>query len=206
MLAEASPHAEFSQGTRDTEWVVEARDGSRTAFVALMTRYQDRVYRLAIRMCRNAADAEEIVQETFSLAYRGLQSFQGESRFVTWLYRIAVNQVLMRRRAASRRPVWSTDGRGTELGDLGGTAAGSEPSESTEELVHQKGLTERVREALARLDESHRAALVLRDLEGLTAEESAEILGISPSAVRQRAHRARLKLRELLADLVCQES
>ena len=76
--------------------------------------------------------------------------------------------------------------------------AGTEPPEGAEDLVDEKNRAERVRQALGQLDESHRAALVLRDLEELSSEEAGEILGISPDAVRQRAHRARLRLREML--------
>jgi RNA polymerase sigma-70 factor (ECF subfamily) len=185
----------------DEVLATRARDGSRSAFSALVARYQDRVYRLALRMSHNPADAEEIVQETFLLAHRGVASFQGESRFATWLYRIAINQVLMRRRSARRRPV-----QPLELSPSGGAApiatASGEPLEGADELVDRKMLTQRVRDALAKLDESHRSALVLRDLEELSSEQAAEILGVSPDAVRQRVHRARLRLREQLGELV----
>ena len=86
-----------------------ARDGARSAFAELVGRYQDRVYRIALRMSHNPSDAEEIAQETFLLAHRGIATFHGESLFRTWLYRIAVDQALMRRRAAKRRPVQSLE-------------------------------------------------------------------------------------------------
>jgi RNA polymerase sigma-70 factor (ECF subfamily) len=175
-----------------------ARDGARSAFMELVVRHQDRVYRLALRMCRNEADAEEIAQETMLLAHRGITSFHGESRFATWLYRIAVNQVLMRRRGARRRPLQSIETAIAEGRSDPVVAAGGEPPEGADELLDRKMRARRVRAALASLDEPHRVALVLRDLEELSAEEAGEILGISPDAVRQRAHRARLRLRELL--------
>jgi RNA polymerase sigma-70 factor (ECF subfamily) len=172
--------------------------GARSAFATLVERYQDRVYRLALRMSRNSSDAEEIAQEAFFLAHRGIASFRGESRFSTWLYRITVNQVLMRNRTARRRPAQSLD----ELAWSGDVApVGGEPPESADDLIHRKMLAHRVREALAQLDDSHRAALVLRDLEEMSAEEAAEVLGVSPDAVRQRAHRARLKLRQILGEV-----
>ena len=132
----------------------------------LLRRHQDRVYRLAVRMCHNAADAEEVCQETFSLAYRAIGSFNGDSRFTTWIYRIAMNEVLMRRRSAARRPVQSLelvtlDADGAALG-----LVGSEPTEGADELLHAKVLTERVLAALAELDEGQRGALVLRDPRG----------------------------------------
>lgn len=193
---------DWEASSPDETLSARARDGVRSAFVVLLTRYQDRVYRLAMRMCHNAADAEEVTQETFILAHRGIASFHGESRFSTWLYRIAINQVLMRQRAARRRPVQSLET--TKLSSAGWplAGAGAEPMEGADEMLDRKVLTQRVRDALAQLDESHRAALVLRDLEELSAEDAANLLGISPDAVRQRAHRARLKLRELLGELV----
>ncbi len=181
----------------DEVLALRARGGARAAFAALMARHQDRVYRLAMRMCHNADDAEEITQETFTLAYRAIASFEGLSRFSTWLYRIAVNQALMHRRASARRPTQPLD-LCTQYGDGRAAEASGEPPERADDLLDRKLATERVMAALARLDEPHRAALVLRDLEELTAEEAAEILGVSPDVVRQRSHRARRRLREEL--------
>ncbi|HEY3820138.1 MAG TPA: sigma-70 family RNA polymerase sigma factor [Polyangiaceae bacterium] len=164
----------------------------------LVTRYQDRVYRLALRMSRNEADAEEIVQETLLLAHRSIATFHGDSRFATWLYRIAINQALMRRRAARRRPVQSIEISPWPAGAEPYASASDEPPEGTDDLVHQKLLAQQVRLALVQLEEGQRAALVLCDLEELSSDEAAEILAITPAAVRQRAHRARLRLRDLL--------
>jgi len=169
----------------------------RGAFEALVHRFQDQVYRLAMRMCHNPSDAEEIVQETFLRAYRGIASFHGESRFGTWLYRIAVNEALMRGRAAARRPAESLEALMPRFGDLG-CAAPFDPPDPADTLLERRRLADRVRDALAQLDEAHRAALVLRDLEELSAEEAGSILGVSPDAIRQRAHRARLRLRSHL--------
>jgi RNA polymerase sigma-70 factor (ECF subfamily) len=177
-----------------------ACDGARTAFMGLVMRYQDRIYRIALRMSHNEADAEEITQETFLLAHRSITSFRGESPFSTWLYRIAINQVLMRRRSARRRPLQSIEVSTPEGGSTEpAVAVGSEPPAGADDLVDRRRLAQRVREAVAKLDESHRAALVLRDLEELSSEEAADILGVSADVVRQRAHRARLRLRELLS-------
>ena len=183
----------------DEVLVDHVREGAGAAFEALVNRYQDRVYRLAMRMSHNASDAEEIVQETFLHAHCKIGSFQGKSRFWTWLYRIAVNEALMRRRAARRRPTQSLEVVGAGLAERREAMASErDPSTSAEDLLEQKRLTRLVRDALNELDASSRAALVLRDLEELSAEEAAEILQITPEVVRQRAHRARLKLREKL--------
>jgi RNA polymerase sigma-70 factor (ECF subfamily) len=184
----------------DEVLAARAREGARSAFIGLVTRYQSQIYRVALRMSHSEADAEEITQDTFFLAYRGVTSFHGDSRFPTWLYRIAVNQALMRRRSAGRRPLQSIEARAAERDSPEPVVGiGSEPPAGAEELVDQRRLAQRVREALAKLDDLQRAALVLRDLEGLTAEEAADVLGVSPELVRQRAHRARLRLRELLS-------
>ena len=182
----------------------QVQRGARSSFVLLVARYRDRIYRLALRMSHNPSDAEEITQETFLRAYRGIGTFQGEAKFGTWLYRIAMNEALMRRRSARRRPVESLDALGPRLGEV--APLGAAPFEAVAALVDGKALAGRVREALEQLDTEQRAALVLRDLEGLSAEEAADVLGVSPVAVRQRAHRARLKLRDLLADLLPAEA
>ena len=185
----------------DEALAARARGGARSAFATLVERHQDRVYRLALRIAHNPGDAEEIAQETFLLAYRGIGSFHGDARFSTWLYRIACNQALMRRRSARRHPVQSLEVSSQADERFLATVGGDIP-EHADDLVDGKALAERVRSALSQLDEAHRSALVLRDLEGLPSEQAAEILGISADAVRQRAHRARLQLRELLGEFL----
>jgi RNA polymerase sigma-70 factor (ECF subfamily) len=178
-----------------------ARRGDHEAFEILVSRFQGRVYRLAMRMSRNASDAEEITQEAFLHAHRAMASFHAESRFWTWLYRIAVNEALMSRRAASRRPTRSLDAIDPLVMQTSDADCDSQPGDSAplaDDLLERKRLAERVRHALNQLDEDYRAALVLRDLEELSAEQAAEILGISADAVRQRAHRARVRLRDML--------
>jgi RNA polymerase sigma-70 factor (ECF subfamily) len=149
-------------------------------------------------MSGNASDAEEIAQDAFLLAYRGIGTFQGESLFRTWLTRIAVNRALMHRRSARRRPLQPLEPSMLfDVAHFVAAEAGDVP-EGADVLADRKAAAERVHEALAQLEESQRIAIVLRDLEERSAEESAHILGVSPDTVRQRAHRARLRLRELL--------
>jgi RNA polymerase sigma-70 factor (ECF subfamily) len=191
----------FDFDKSDEFLAARARDGARSAFAALVTRYQNSVYRIARRMAHSASDAEEITQETFLHAYRGIASFEGGSKFRTWLFRIAVNQALMFRRSARRHPQQYLEAS-PYLSALAPVAAdGAAPDDRADDLSDRKAVVERVREAIAQLDEAQRAALVLRDLEQLSAEETAAILGTTPEVVRQRAHRARLKLREQLRDL-----
>jgi RNA polymerase sigma-70 factor (ECF subfamily) len=193
--------ADTEYAASDQALVERARAGVRGAFDTLVGRHERRIYRLAIRMSHNAADAEEITQEAFLHALRHLGAFEGGSRFGTWLYRIAVNVALMRRRAACRRPTDSLDELLRARGD-GAYGRPVLPAPAVDELLDEKALAEAVWGALAELDDSQRAALVLHDLEGLSSEEAAKLLGLSPAAVRQRAHRARMKLRLRLAPLL----
>ena len=106
MLATPTAH---EPATPEEALVARARAGEQGAFNALVERYERRIYRLAIRMSHNPADAEEITQETFLRAHKSLGTFEGGARFGTWLYRIAVNEALMRRRSAQRKPTDSLD-------------------------------------------------------------------------------------------------
>src|ERR1019366_4423147 len=128
----------------DETLAVRSRDGASSAFAGLVSRYQERIYRLVARMSGNASDAEEITQETFLRALRGIGSFHGESLFRTWLYRIAVNQALMHLRAARGRPGQSLGVVALGGGGEGSAMAGAEPLEGADDLVDQKNLVERV--------------------------------------------------------------
>lgn len=196
-----SPAAEAS----DEELAARAAAGDASAFEALVSRYQARVFRLACRLTGNEGDAPDVLQETFLQVHRGLGSFRGESRFSTWLYRIATNAALMLRRRRARRPTESLeqflprfdpDGRhAAEPADL-------EAAARADELLDRGALARRAQEGLERLPELYREAFVLRDLEELPTAEVAALLGLEPAAVRQRVHRARLMLRGYLGELV----
>ncbi len=182
-----------------------AAAGDATAFETLVTRHQARVYRLACRLTGNETDAQDVLQETFLAAHRGLPSFRGASRFSTWLYRVTTNAALMHRRRQARRKTEPLDAYLPRFDDTGRHAsppATLEAASQVEEILDRKLLAERAREGLARLPEVYRDAFVLRDLEELSTEEVAELLGIEAAAVRQRVHRARLMLRGYLSHLV----
>ena len=181
-----------------------AAAGDDLAFESLVSRYDARVFRLACRLT-SETDAPDVLQETFLQVYRHLASFRGESRFSTWLYRIATNAALMHRRARSRRPSESLEGflpRFDADGVHAGTPAELQLASRADELIDQKVLAERARSVLARLPDMYRDPFVLRDLEGMSTAEVGETLGLDPAAVRQRVHRARLMLRGYLSDLV----
>lgn len=189
----------------DEELAARAAAGDTAAFEALVTRHEGRVYRLAYRLTGSDADAQDVLQDAFLAAYRGLASFRGAARFTTWLYRIATNAALMHRRARRRRPTESLEEflpRFDEDGQHAPEAAELRAASQAEALLDGKLLAEEARSALERLPDLYREAFVLRDLEELETSEVAELLGVDAATVRQRVHRARLMLRGYLSHLV----
>ena len=188
----------------DESLAERAAAGDDSAFEELVIRHQSRVFRLACRLLGNPGEAPDVLQETFLQVHRNLPGFRGESRFSTWLYRIATNAALMQRRARARRPAESLetylprfDAGGTHLG----TPAELQVAAHAEELLDRRLLAEKARAGLERLPEAYRAPFVLRDLEELATAEVAQVLGLEPATVRQRVHRARLMLRGYLSEL-----
>ncbi len=188
----------------DDEALAErARAGDDAAFGALVERYQERVYRLALRLSSNPSDAEEVLQESFLQAWRKIDTFRGDARFGTWLYRIATNTALMRKRAARRRPTESLEALLPQFDESGLLAdLDYQRSARADELLERAELAQRAREALDLLDQNYRAVFVLRYLEEMSTEEAARVLEITPEAVRQRLHRARLMVRGYLGKMV----
>ena len=187
----------------DEALAARAAAGDGRAFEALVTRYEARVFRLACRLT-SETDAPDILQETFLQVYRHLPSFRGDSRFRTWLFRIATNASLMQRRARARRPSEPLDGflpRFDDQGRHAQTPAELQVASRVDQLIDREQLAERVRAGIARLPDGCRDAFVLRDLEEMPTAEVAQVLGVDAAAVRQRVHRARLMLRGYLSDL-----
>jgi RNA polymerase sigma-70 factor (ECF subfamily) len=199
-MSVSSPTTEPS----DEALAARAASGDDTAFEAIVGRYQARVYRLACRLTSDT-DAPDVLQETFLQVYRHLPSFRGESRFATWLYRIASNASLMHRRARARRPAEPLDGflpRFDAQGKHAATPAQLSVASRADELLDRQFLAEKARDVMTRLPDLYRDAFVLRDLEDMSTADVAQALGVEPATVRQRVHRARLMLRGYLSDLV----
>jgi RNA polymerase sigma-70 factor (ECF subfamily) len=188
----------------DEVLVARAATGDDHAFEAIVRRYQARVFRLAGRLT-SETDAPDVLQDTFLQVHKHLPKFKGEARFSTWLYRIATNACLMRRRAIARRPAEPLQAFLPAFDATGrhcGTPAQLSVVSRAEELIDRQVLAAKARDGLARLPDMYREAFVLRDLEEMPVAEVAAVLGIEPAAVRQRAHRARLMLRGYLQDVI----
>ncbi len=186
----------------DRRLVGRAQAGDAGAFETLVRRYQGWVFTLALRMLGDRAEAEDMAQEIFLKAYRGLKGFKGASRFSTWLYSITSHHCLNHLEA--RRRQLHHLGRG---GDRPG-AVGNDPPAPVDRLVDETpradALLERadlariVQAELAHLSEEHRLILVLRDIQGLSYEEIAQTLRLELGTVRSRLHRARMEMRARL--------
>lgn len=184
----------------DEEILGRIRAGDKSACALCIDRYGNQVYRLAIRLMENEADAEDVVQETFLSAFRAIDSFEGRSNLGTWLYRIAYNAAMMKLRRPSPRLV-SVDHKYAD-----GETAMVVPQqlydwcclpETEFESDEVRGLLE---QAIRELPSTLRGVFILRELEGLSTIETAETLAVSTDVVKTRLRRARLWLREKLSD------
>jgi RNA polymerase sigma-70 factor, ECF subfamily len=188
----------------DEALAARAAAGDSAAFESIVARYEGRVYRLAFRLTGSEADAMDALQDTFLQVYRHAGSFRRESRFGTWLYRIATNAALMQNRVRARQSAESLEAflpRFDEAGVHLSTPAELQSAATVDELIDRRLLAEKARAAIERLPELYRVAFVLRDLEEIPTADVADVLGIEPAAVRQRVHRARLMLRGYLGEL-----
>lgn len=177
--------------------VQAARSGDISAFDELVRRYERNVFRIAQHITQNREDAEDVVQDAFLKAYQNLNQFQGNSKFYTWLVRIAVNEALMKlRRRKSSKTVSMDQDVETEEGTMPREVADWSPN--PEQLYNQSELKDILGRTIQGLPASFRTVFVLRDVEGLSTEETAEMLDLSVPAVKSRLLRARLQLRERL--------
>ena len=177
--------------------VAQSREGDAEAYGQLVRRYQNKIFRLAQHITQNREDAEDVLQETFLKAYEHLDQFQGNSKFYTWIVRIAVNQALMKLRRRKNDKSVSMD----ETIDTGEDTVVREIAawdEDPEERLSREELGEILDKAIETLDPPYRSVFVLRDIEELSTEDTAEALGLSIPAVKSRLLRARLQLREKL--------
>ncbi len=184
----------------DRQLVSRAQAGDISAFEALVDAHRDKVYGLALRMTRSDADAAEITQDTFLSAYQHLTDFRGDAAFGSWVHRIAANNALMRLR--HRRVVQAAEGelQGPEFTERGSLAEYPQQdwSRSAEGRILDAELGRAIQEATDRLPEGYREVFLLKDVDGLSYEQIAEVTGDSIPAIKSRLHRARLALREAI--------
>jgi RNA polymerase sigma-70 factor (ECF subfamily) len=174
-----------------------ARNGDVGAFEQLVRRYDRNIFRIAQRITQNREDAEDVVQDAFLKAFQNLGQFQGQSKFYTWLVRIAVNEALMRlRRRRPERMVSLDEEIRTEEDSMPREVADWSPN--PEQLYSQAELKDILSKTIQGLPLGFRTVFVLRDMEALSTEETAEALNLSIPAVKSRLLRARLQLRERL--------
>lgn len=178
----------------DDELVAAAQSGDSRAFDLLVRRHQDTLYRLMVRACHHPQDAEEVAVEAFARAYERLCQFEGRSSFVTWLGRIAANLCFRRRERAElpTRPLDDVEAGPQPAGTAEGRAEGPEQEALREEMRRV------LRAAVASLPEPDQTVLRLRDIEELSAAETAARTGLTVPAVKARLHRARARLRDRL--------
>jgi RNA polymerase sigma-70 factor, ECF subfamily len=187
-----------SQVVKDDEGalVAAAKAGDIDAFETLVGRYERKIFRLAQNITQNKEDAEDVMQEAFLKSYQHLSEFQGNSRFYTWLVRIAVNQALMKLR--KRRPNQVSLDEEVDTGEDTMPREVEDWGPSPEERYKQSELGQILTSTIAELEPPFRIVFQLRDIEELSTEETAEALGLSIPAVKSRLLRARLKLRQKL--------
>ena len=180
--------------------LARAREGDLSAFEALVAATREQVYGLALRMMGTDADAAEVLQETYLSAYQGLATFRGEAAFSSWVYRIAANHCLMRLRHRKVRAAAEeslAEPEFTPRGSLAGMPAEAW-GRSAEDEVLDAELRVAIQQATDGLPEAHREVFLLKDVEGLSYDDIAGLLGDSVPAIKSRLHRARLALREAI--------
>lgn len=198
--SDRTPSTAASTSTRpvddESTLVTAAKAGDIRSFEVLVHRYEGRIYRLTYNITQNREDAEDATQDAFLKSYQHLPNFQGDSRFYTWLVRIAVNEALMKLRR--RRP------NQTSLDEAIKTDEDILPREiedwgpKPDQRFEQTELQNILARSIAQLDPPYRIVFQLRDIEELSTEETAQLLGLSVPAVKSRLLRARLKLRHIL--------
>jgi RNA polymerase sigma-70 factor (ECF subfamily) len=198
MPAEVSPLEIPAQQLREQQLIQRIRDGEHELFYELIRPYERRVYAAAFAILRNEADADDAAQEAVLKAFTHIRQFRAEARFSTWLIQITVNEARMRRRkehADLMEPI--VNGKGEEGNYTPRDFA--DWREIPSEALERKEVREKLAEALSSLGQIYREVFVLRDMQQLSTEETAQALGISTALVKTRLLRARLMLRDLLA-------
>jgi len=195
-----SPQRAWNPAVTDMELVTATRDGDEDAFGELVRRHTPRVTRVVRGILRSDAEVEDAVQQTFVNAWKALGGFRENARPGTWIYRIAVNTALMRRRSRSRRREVPMD---VSVGDEGDVITLDPIDDHTAaDDIWARQIREQITAAVDELDEKYRVVFLMRDVEGMSIRDTAEALDMSEAAIKSRLHRARLHLRASLLPLM----
>ena len=196
----------MARATPDEELVRRAKRGDQRAFGELVSRYQDRVFGQCLRWIGNPRIAEEVAQDVFLAAYRGLGSFREEARFSTWIFRITVNHCKNRKQYRRRRKVDLHEPmEGVPRDDDGPVRQIPAQTPGTESGTHRSEAEDIIQQALDQLDESQRTIILLRDSQDLSYDEIADILDLPRGTVKSRLHRARAELARVVSRFVSPE-
>ncbi len=182
-------------GLPDDVLVRRAQAGDRGALARILERYQGRVHRFGLKMCGHPEDAEDVLQETLLAATRSIGSFKGEASLSTWLYTIARSFCIKKRRKSKFAPAHEAS-----LDDEASAVVDS--ARGPDELAGDAEISRAIEAAIDTLDPAQREVFLLRDVEGLSAREVADVVGISVAAVKSRLHRARLEVRKRVAPVL----
>jgi RNA polymerase sigma-70 factor (ECF subfamily) len=192
----------INQREADALLVERVKQGDQRAFALLVAKYERRVQRLLSRLVRDSAEIEDITQEAFIKAYRALPQFRGESAFYTWLYRIAINTAKNYLATKSRRPVTVGEFQGADDGEFFDLGAVVEDNNTPDAVLHSRQVAEAVNAAIEALPEDLKAAITLREIEGLSYEEIAQAMDCPIGTVRSRIFRAREAIAQRLRPLL----
>lgn len=188
----------------DKALIARFSDGDLRAFEELVIRYQQRIYNTALRFLRVDDEAQDVTQEIFIKVYQALPEFRGESKFSTWIYQVAMNHCKNKLKYLKRRHYYTSDSMEqtieTQDGEMSRQFATDDPDPQQE--AQSRETQEKVRAAINLLSDEQREVIVLRELQGLSYEEIADVTGQALGTVKSRIHRARLELARLLKPLL----
>jgi RNA polymerase sigma-70 factor (ECF subfamily) len=179
----------------ETEVISRCQRGDQEALKEIFDKYHEKVYRIAYGVVRQREEALDIVQEVFIKLFRSIKNFKGRSRFYTYLYRMVMNTAIDHARKTGKQLISSLD-------EEGSFEPSDEVEKGPERILLQKELEERVKRAMDKLPAEQKAALIFRDVEGLSYQEMAEAIGCSIGTVMSRLHYGRKRMQELLKDYV----
>jgi RNA polymerase sigma-70 factor, ECF subfamily len=191
--------ADIHTADSDLHLIEAAAKGDKRAFTVLVKRYEDLVYRYSFKVCRNAEESREALQDTFISVHRNLRSFDGRSKFSTWLYRIVTNNCLMKHRRRKLDALLESYDEPQTFGEEDKSRHILRWDETPADVLLKKEFKTMLDQAILKLPVDYRAVFILRDVEGNSTQETAKILKISGEATKSRLRRARAFLRDQLS-------